>query len=271
METRDAPPFRLEREKRHMRDVKVKGEPSLIFGYHNVMDALGQGTNKINEIWLAEGRNSVRVQSILESAERHHVPVRFKRKADLAGFVPEAAHQGVVAVAEPFRYTELSDIIQPSSSKHERLILALDHVTDEGNLGAIIRTAAFFGVEGLVLPRERSAGMSPSVMKRSSGGWIHLPVARVVNLRRALDLLADKGYWIIGTTADGPDSIYRFDWRRDVVLVMGSEQKGLARLSRERCHAMVRIPGSGRMESLNVSVACGILLAEIVRQRGSFH
>jgi 23S rRNA (guanosine2251-2'-O)-methyltransferase len=176
----------------------------------------------------------------------------------------------VVAVAEPFRYTELSDIIQPSSSKQGRLILALDHVTDEGNLGAVIRTAAFFGVEGLVLPRERSAGMSPSVMKRSSGGWIHLPVARVVNLRRALDLLADKGYWIIGTTADGPDSIYRFDWKRDVVLVMGSEQKGLARLSRERCHAMVRIPGSGRMESLNVSVACGILLAEIVRQRGSY-
>jgi 23S rRNA (guanosine2251-2'-O)-methyltransferase len=253
-----------------MRNEKTNGEPSLIFGYHNVMEALGQGAVKINEIWLAEGRGSVRVQSILESAERHHVPVRFKRKADLAGFVPEASHQGVVAVAEPFRYTELSDIIQPSSSKQERLIVALDHVTDEGNLGAIIRTAAFFGVEGLVLPRERSAGMSPSVMKRSSGGWIHLPVARVVNLRQALDLLADKGYWIIGTTADGPDSIYRFDWKRDVVLVMGSEQKGLARLIRERCHAMVRIPGSGRMESLNVSVACGILLGEILRQRGSY-
>jgi 23S rRNA (guanosine2251-2'-O)-methyltransferase len=254
-----------------MKNEKLNGEPSLIFGYHNVMEALGQGTIKINEIWLAEGRSSVRVQSILESAERHHVQVRFKRKADLAGFVPEAVHQGVVAVADPFRYTELSDIIQPSSSKHERLILALDHVTDEGNLGAIIRTGAFFGVEGLVLPRERSAGISPSVMKRSSGGWLQLPVARVVNLRRALDLLVDNGYWIIGTTADGSESIYRFDWKRDVVLVMGSEQKGLARLSRERCHAMVRIPGSGRMESLNVSVACGILLAEIVRQRESFH
>jgi 23S rRNA (guanosine2251-2'-O)-methyltransferase len=254
-----------------MKNEKVNGEPSLIFGYHNVMEALDQGAIQINEIWLAEGRASVRVQSILESAEHHHVPVRFKKKADLAGFAREGAHQGVVAVAEPFRYSELSDLVQPLSNAHERLILALDHVTDEGNVGAIIRTAVFFGVEGLVLPRERSAGMSPGVMKRSSGGWIHLPVARVVNLRRALDLLADNGYWIIGTTADGPESIYRFDWKRDLVLVMGNEQKGLARLSRERCHAMVRIPGSRRMESLNVSVACGILLAEIVRQRGVFH
>jgi 23S rRNA (guanosine2251-2'-O)-methyltransferase len=253
-----------------MTNAKINGEPSLILGYHNVMAALGPGSIKIREIWLAPGRDSIRVQSILDSAERHHVPVRFKRKADLAVFVSEPLHQGVVAFAEPFRYTELSNLVQPSSSKHERLILALDHVTDEGNLGAIIRTAAFFGVEGLVLPRDRSAGMSPGVMKRSSGGWIHLPVARVVNLRRALDLLADSGCWIIGTTVDGPDSIYRFDWRRDVVLVMGSEQKGLARLIRERCHAMVRIPGFGRVDSLNVSVACGILLAEVLRQRTSF-
>lgn len=254
-----------------MRNVKQVGAPALIFGYHNVMDALGQGAVRINEIWLAEGRASPRVQSILASAAERGVPVRFKRKSDLDGLLPEATHQGVVAVAEPFRYAELPDMAQPSSSGHERLILALDHLTDEGNLGAIIRTAAYFGVEGLVLPRERSAGVTPSVMKRSSGGWIHLPVAQVVNLRRALDFLADKGYWIIGTAADGPHSIYRFDWKRDVVLVMGGEQKGLARLSRERCHAVVRVPGPGRMASLNVSVACGILLSEIVRQRGAFH
>jgi 23S rRNA (guanosine2251-2'-O)-methyltransferase len=253
-----------------MRHEKVSGGPSLIFGYHNLMEALDQGFIRIKEIWLVEGNRSIRTRSVLASAERHNVPVRFRKKGDLARFVPETAHHGMMAVAEPFRYVELADIIQPPSTKHERLILALDHVTDEGNVGAIIRTAAFFGVEGLVLPRERSAGMSPSAMKRSSGGWIHLPVAQVVNLRRALNQLADNGYWIVGTTVDGPDSIYSFDWKRDVVLVMGSEQKGLARLSREGCHAIVRIPGSGRMESLNVSVACGVLLAEIVRQRGPF-
>lgn len=254
-----------------MKNFKKKYDTSLIFGHHNVMEALTQGTVRITEIWLAQGRDPVRARSILEAAERRQVTVRIRPKADLAAVVPEATHQGVVAVAEPFRYAELSDMVQPASGKNERLVLALDHVTDEGNLGAIIRTAAFFGVEGLVLPRERSAGLSPSVMRRSSGGWAHLPVAQVVNLRRALDFLAEEGYWIIGAAIEGAVSVYRFDWKRDVVLVMGSEQKGLARLTRERCHAMVRIPGSGRMESLNVSVACGILLAEIARQQEAFN
>lgn len=144
-----------------------------------------------------------------------------------------------------------------------------DHITDEGNLGALIRTAAFFGVHGLILPKDRSAKITGKLLKRTSGAYASLPISRVVNLGRALDLLAAKGFWIIGAAGEAQESLYHFDWDRDVVLILGSESKGLSHLVRGRCHELVKIPGSGRVESLNLSVAGGVILSEIARQRGS--
>lgn len=175
-----------------------------------------------------------------------------------------------MALSEKFTYFDIEDLIQASlKGPGYALIVAADHITDEGNLGSLIRTAAFFGANGLVLPKDRSAKVTVTVSKRSAGAFIHLPVAQVVNLGRTLHLLDKEGFWIIGASEEGPESIYSFDWRRHLILVLGSEDRGLSRTVRDRCHQIVSIPRFGPVESLNVSVASGVILYEIARQRFS--
>jgi len=243
--------------------------PSLIPGFHGVRDTLIQGRIGIREIWIAKGKKPGRIRDILQIAKKHDIPISFKDASELSGLFPDVAHQGIVAVAEDFAYADLDLIIEESLQKGRHAILIVaDHITDEGNLGALIRTAAFFRVHGLIIPGDRSAGVSARILKRSSGGYLHLPIARVVNIGRTLDLLKKKGLWIIGASGETSTSIYRFDWGRDLVLVLGNEKRGLSRPARKRCDEIVSIPSSGPVESLNVSVSGGIILSEIVRQRG---
>ena len=202
-------------------------------------------------------------------AKERNIPVSFKQPAELSRLFPDVAHQGIAAVAEEFSYSDLNQIIETSLQERGHAILIVaDHITDEGNLGALIRTAAFFGVHGLIIPGDRSARVSARILKRSSGGYLHLPIAKVVNIGRTLDLLKKKGFWIIGASGEASTSIYRFDWGRDLVLVLGNEKSGLSIPARKRCHEIVSIPSLGPVESLNVSVSGGIILSEIVRQRG---
>ena len=231
-------------------------------------ETLLKGQIRIDELWITEGKRSARIKQILHMAEDRGVSVQFKKASILDKFLPDIAHQGIVALAERFSYFDLSSLIDISLRAPEHaLLLAADHVTDEGNLGALIRTAAFFKVHGLILPKDRSAKVTERVRKRSSGAYVHLPVARVVNLTRALGVLEKKGFWIIGAAGDSPETIYQFDWNRDLTLVLGSEDKGLSPSVRNRCHKKVSVPSYGQVAALNVSVAAGIILSEIVRQR----
>ena len=232
-------------------------------------EALLRGQIRIDELWVSTGKRSVRVREILQIAGERKIPVQFKKGPVLDNLMPGIAHQGIVALAEKFTYFDLDYIIDTSlRDSGYALIVAGDHITDEGNLGALIRTAVFFGSQGLILPKDRSAGVTERVRKRSSGAYFHLPVARVVNMGRALDMLDKKGFWIIGAAGEGPESIYQFDWKRDLVLVLGSEDRGLSRSIRQRCHQLVGIPSQGYSGSLNISVAAGVILSEIIRQRG---
>jgi 23S rRNA (guanosine2251-2'-O)-methyltransferase len=238
-------------------------------GFHAVRETLLNRQTKINAIWMAEGKRSVRAKEILQIAQDKGIPVKFVKGALLDRYLPRIAHQGIVAVAEEFTYMDFNRLIDMSLDASEQsLLLAADHMTDEGNLGALIRTAVFFRSHGLILPKDRSAKVTEKVRKRSAGSYVHLPVSRVVNLGRALDVLDKKGFWIIGAAGEAVENIYRFDWNRPLVLVVGSEERGLSRSVRSRCHQLVSIPSHGQVESLNVSVACGIILSEIARQRG---
>jgi len=233
-----------------------------------VREALRKGQIPITALWIAEGKRSARAKEILQIAEERGVPVQFKKGLVLDQFLPGIAHQGIVALAEEFVYLDFDTLVHRSLDAPEpALLVAADHITDEGNLGALIRTAAFFRAHGLILPKDRSAKVTERVRKRSAGAYVHLPVARVVNLGRALDELDKRGFWIIGAAGEALESIYPFDWNRDLVLVLGSEERGLSRLVRNRCHQLVSIPSFGQVASLNVSVAGGIILSEIARQR----
>lgn len=240
----------------------------LIPGFRSVRAILEQDPLHLVEVWISRGKKTGRSAEIIRMAEARGIPVLYQTKEILDHIMPGISHQGIVALSREFGYTDLDDLISGlTKSGQQGLLIAADHITDEGNLGALIRTSVFFGVQGLVIPKDRSAGISRNVIKRSAGAYVHLPVSRVVNLSRALDTLDKHGFWIIGAAGEGDDTIYHFDWRRDVVLVIGSEEKGLGRETRKRCHQLVRIPSSGNIEALNVSVACGIFLSEIVRQR----
>lgn len=227
-----------------------------------------KGQIRIDELWVVKGKSSVRVKEILRMAEERGIPIQFKDGLTLDALLPGIAHQGIVALAEEYTYFDLNHIIETSASHPApALIVAADHITDEGNLGALIRTAVFFGVHGLILPKNRSARVTERVRKRSSGAYAHLSVARVVNLARALDSSNNKGFWIIGAAVESPESMYQFDWNRDLVLVLGSEDRGLSPSIRRHCHQLVSIPSFGQVDSLNISVAAGVILSEIVRQR----
>jgi 23S rRNA (guanosine2251-2'-O)-methyltransferase len=248
-----------------------KSETSdLIPGFHAVRETLIQEGRAVREIWIASGKKPGRTDEILRMARERNIPICFKEAADLSQRIPGVAHQGIVAVVKAFSYAGLDPIMEGAlQGGSYGLILVADHITDQGNLGAIIRTAAFFGAHGIILPEDRSARVDPAMLKRSAGAYARIPVAKVVNIRRTLELLAKKGFWVIGTSGDAPTSIYQFDWKRHAALVLGNEQKGLSIPTRKLCHEIVSIPSHGVIESLNVSVSAGIILSEILRQRTS--
>lgn len=242
--------------------------PTLVPGFHGVRETLAQGGQAVREIWISSGKKPGRAEEILRMAEERHIPVAFKDPGEFARVLAGVAHQGIAAVVEDFSYADVDRLVEGAlQSGAYGLILVADHITDPGNLGGMLRTAAFFGAHGIIIPEDRSARVDPSMLKRSAGAYIHIPIARVVNIGRALELLSKKGFWIIGTSGGASMSIYRFDWRRHVALILGSEQKGLSRPALKSCHEIVSIPRQGVIDSLNVSVAAGAILSEIIRQR----
>ena len=220
------------------------------------------------EVWIAGDGRSRRAGIVRELAKARKIPVRLRSPEDFDKRLPGVAHQGFAAVAGSPAYRDLEELVAALRKKPGHgLVIAADHITDEGNLGALIRTAAFFGADGLILPRDRSAGLSDSVAKRSAGASLVLPICQVVNLARAMDRMDREGFWIIGAAGEAGTDAYAFDWLRDTVLVLGREDRGLTPNIRSRCHELVAVPGSGRVESLNVAVAAGAVLSEISRQR----
>jgi 23S rRNA (guanosine2251-2'-O)-methyltransferase len=242
--------------------------PQAISGINAVKENLREGRG-IVELFVAKGRRIERMREILDIAREKGIPIRYRDRTYLDRISHSFSHQGVVAIVSNYSYFHLEDLIKIALDSEEKgLLLVADHISDTGNLGSLIRTAEFFGVQGLILPRDRSASVTESVHKRSAGATAYLPVARVVNVARSLEQLAGEGLWIVGATEESKTSIYGFDWKRDLVLVLGSEGRGLSKVVRDQCHHLVSIPGLGHLNSLNVSVAGGTILSEIVRQRG---
>jgi len=244
------------------RDIEV------IYGVNPVLEVLRFGEMSVERVLVAKGRAGSAVEPVLQMAGQRGVAVSFVDRREIDRLAGRDSHQGIAALVRPYRYASLEDAAgERGDEKGRRLVVVLDGVTDPQNLGAILRTACCFGASGVVIPEHRAAPVTPAVLKASAGAAGRIPVARVGNLARALDALKEMGFWVYGTNADGGTDASAMAFAGDAAVVMGSEGSGLRPLIRRKCDFLLSIPMGGTFDSLNVSVAAGILLYEISRRR----
>ncbi|KAM3092183.1 23S rRNA (guanosine(2251)-2'-O)-methyltransferase RlmB [Phormidesmis sp. 146-35] len=245
-------------------------ESDLIYGKHSVLAAL-EGDRSLNRIWiLSHLRYDHRFHGLLTQAKANGAIIDEVEVARLNQITQFGNHQGVAAQVAPYEYVDLGELIEQAKAKTDHpVIVVADSITDPHNLGAIIRTAEALGAQGVVIPQRRAVGVTSTVMKVAAGALEKLPVARVVNLTRALEELKQAGFWIYGTAAEMSQSIHTVEFAKATVLVIGSEGDGLSLTTQKSCDVLVSIPLQGSTPSLNASVAAGMALYEIYRQRWS--
>lgn len=234
-----------------------------ICGVHAVYEALISGKQPLERIYVARETHSPKLKELMELAKERGVPVRREERAVIDRMAAGAVHQGIVAICGEFEYAAFEQVL----SSERPLVVVLDGVEDPHNLGAVIRTAEACGATGIIVPERHSAPLSTTVIKAAAGALAHVPVVRVKNLVSAIDELKVKGLWIVGVDPAGDRMWTDFDYKGPIALVLGGEHKGVRRLVREHCDVLVRLPMQGRIASLNISVAAGVVLYEIVRQR----
>lgn len=240
-------------------------KPDFIYGIHTVAALLQRAPERIQSLKVLEGRADQRMQHLLNDAERANIRIERAGRDELDRF--EVKHQGVVALlASHFEYQE-SDLRSVVERSAKPLLLILDGVTDPHNLGACLRSADAAGVDAVIAPRDKAAGLTPVARKVACGAAEVIPFIQVTNLARTLRDLKEWGVWIVGTAGEADTLIYEQDLSGPLALAMGAEGSGLRRLTREHCDFLVKLPMAGSVSSLNVSVATGICLFEAVRQR----
>ena len=238
-----------------------------IYGVHAVEALLRHHPKRVKQIWLSEGRSEPRIQALLELAGQNRVAVGQAERRELDAWV-EGVHQGVVAEVSPSQVwgeNMLEELLERTEGSP--LILVLDGVTDPHNLGACLRTADAAGATAVIVPKDKSATLTPVVRKVACGAAEVIPLIAVTNLARTLEKLQQRGLWVVGTAGEAEQELYQQDMTGPIVLVMGAEGKGMRRLTREHCDFLVKLPMAGSVSSLNVSVATGVCLFEAVRQR----
>ena len=244
-----------------------KHRSDLVYGPNAVLEALRAGKRQIETITILESVRPDRMKALLDLARQKGVPVHRVPRFDLG----DVRHQGVVARIAAARYADADDLLDQLESRigsaDPPLALGLDGVEDPRNMGSILRTAECAGVHGVFIAERRAVGLTSVVAKVAAGALEYVPVARVTNLVRLIEQLKERNIWVVGAAGDAKQLYTDWDWKLPAAIFLGSEGHGLHRLVREHCDTLVRIPVAGRLESLNVSVAAGVLLYEARRQR----
>ena len=241
-----------------------------VFGVHAVRALLDRRPKDVQRLVLQAGRNDKRVQQLVELAREHGVKVESRPPAELDALAPGQVHQGVVARVTAATALDEDDLlIRLDAAGRPPLLLVLDGVQDPHNLGACLRSADAVGADAVVVPRDRATGLTPVVRKVAAGAAETVPFVQVTNLARFLRALKEQGVWIVGTDGEAETLHYAADLKGPLALVLGAEGTGMRRLTREHCDVVVKLPMLGAVESLNVSVAAGVLLYEALRQRGT--
>jgi 23S rRNA (guanosine2251-2'-O)-methyltransferase len=222
----------------------------------------------IEQIFVAEGDVKGSINVVLGLAKEKRIVVKEVDRRKLDQMSETGAHQGVIAMVTPYNYFDLSDILEEAETRGEKpFIIILDEIEDPHNFGSIIRSAEVCGAHGIIIPKRRNVGVTPTVYKSSAGAVEHMKIAKVSNINSVIDVLKEKGIWIYGADMAGESYCYDADLSGAVALVIGSEGKGISKLTKEKCDLLVKIPMVGKINSLNASVAGGIIMYEILKQK----
>ena len=238
----------------------------LLYGVHPVEEAIRSAARPLDAVLVSRERKDDRLDRLVALARASNIPIRLESRDQLTRLAKTDQHQGVLALVRPREFLSVEDLLRAPADGY-RFFLALDGIEDPHNLGALLRTADAAGVNGVILPERRSAPVTGTVAKVSAGASEHVPIARVTNLVRALEVMKKNNIWVIGLDERGTSDYMDFDFRSDCVLVLGREGAGLHDLVKKTCDHLLRIPMAGMVSSLNVSVAGAVVMYESVRQR----
>jgi 23S rRNA (guanosine2251-2'-O)-methyltransferase len=240
----------------------------IIYGIHPVEEALKSPQIEFERILVGAGTPGPALRTLLDQAARRKIEVIVTARGSLDQMARGGLHQNIIALIREVSYVDLEEILSRWKLSGTRaLLLILDGIQDPQNLGSLIRTALGCGAHGLVIPKDRAAGITPAAVKASAGATAHLPVARVVNIAATLDLLKKKGIWVFGAAGEAKDPVYDLDLNIDLAVVVGAEGKGIRPLVKKKCDRLFSIPMKGPVSSFNASVSGGMILYEVLRQR----
>ena len=231
------------------------------------MEAL-KNDKTIEALYLSNGSREGSINQIINLAKKNKIVIKEADKKKLDSMSAGMVHQGVIAKITPYKYFEVKDILDDAKKKGEApFIIILDELEDPHNLGSIIRTAETCGVHGIIIPKRRNVGVTPTVYKSSVGAVEHVKIAKVTNINNTIDELKEQGIWVYGADIEGREYSYEVDFSGPCALIIGSEGRGISKLTLKKCDKLVRIPMIGKINSLNASVAGGIMMYEVLKGR----
>jgi 23S rRNA (guanosine2251-2'-O)-methyltransferase len=240
----------------------------IIYGIHPVKEALKSPQLQFQKILIGTPKPHPPIQSVLHLAFERQVPVTFTTKETLNQMVKGGLHQNVIGLLKETPYADLGVILSHWRKEGTRaLLLILDGIQDPQNFGSLIRTALGCGAHGMIIPKDRAVGITPSVVKVSAGAALHLPIVRIINIATTIDALKKEGIWVYGASGEAKDLIYNLDLNIDLAIVIGAEGKGIRPLVKKKCDRLFSIPMKGPISSFNAAVSGGMILYEIMRQR----
>ena len=246
---------------------QIEEREDIIAGRNAVMEAI-KGNRTIEALYITAGQTEGSINAIKKLAKEKKLVIKEVDKKKLDSLSGGAVHQGVVALVTPYKYCEVSEIIEYAKDKGEApFIVILDELEDPHNLGSIIRTAELCGVHGIIIPKRRNVGITTTVYKASVGAIEHVMVSKVTNINSTIDELKEQGIWVYGADIAGDEYSYEVDFSGPCALIIGSEGRGISKLTLKKCDKLVKIPMVGKINSLNASVAGGIMMYEVLKGR----
>ena len=249
------------------REVDAPIREDVVEGRNAVIEAL-KSDRTIEQILIANGNMEGSINKIIAMAKDKRVVIKEVDRKKLDSISETGTHQGVIAIVTPFKYSEVEDILKYAEEKGEKpFIVILDELEDPHNLGSIVRTAELSGVHGIIIPKRRNVGVTSTVYKSAAGAIEHMMIAKVTNINAVIDELKEAGVWVYGAEIDGDSYSYETDFSGACALIIGSEGRGMSKLTKDKCDKLVKIPMVGKINSLNASVAGGIMMYEILKSR----